>query len=296
MLALPARVDGKTVAFAVVELPFAPILATFHAARISGAHLDLRQGDGRGDLQIASVGTVSGNSIGDLGEPIAGSNLRIAKAEPEYFIVAPRSFWLLALLTALCLIGGFFALWLRQVGLHSALKMLQRSSKSNEPEITLTEAIKQQAAEPQAADAKPVAAPKAVAAHDNEAVVVVDRSIFRTYDIRGVLGKTLTTGVARQIGRAIGSEAQQRGLKEIAVGRDGRLSGPDLAGALIEGLRATGFDVIDIGAAPTPVLYFATYHLNIGSGIDGHRQPQSAGLQRLQDRAWRRDAGRKRDP
>jgi phosphomannomutase/phosphoglucomutase len=267
MLALPAHVDGKTVAFAVVELPFASILATFHAARISGAHLDLRQGDGRGDLQIASVGTASGNSIGDLGEPIPGSNLRIAKAEPEYFIVAPRSFWLLALLTALCLIGGFVALWLRQVGLHSALMTLQRPSKSNEPEITLAEAIKQQTAEPQAADAEPVAAPKAVAAHDNEAVVVVDPSIFRMYDIRGVVGQSLTPAATRAIGRAIGSEARDRGLHEIVVGRDGRLSGPELVAALIAGLRSTGIDVIDIGAAPTPVTYFAGYHLNTGSGI-----------------------------
>ncbi len=120
---------------------------------------------------------------------------------------------------------------------------------------------------PAAVAAKPKPAPRPA-----DADVPVDRSIFRAYDIRGVLGKTLSTGVARQIGRAIGSEAQQRGLKEIAVGRDGRLSGPDLAGALIEGLRSAGCDVIDIGAAPTPVLYFATYHLNIGSGRDGDRK------------------------
>jgi phosphomannomutase/phosphoglucomutase len=96
-----------------------------------------------------------------------------------------------------------------------------------------------------------------------------------------VVGKTLTPQVAREIGRAIGSEAQNRGLKEIAVGRDGRLSGPEMAGALIEGLRAAGCDVIDIGAAPTPVLYFATYHLNIGSGVSvtgSHNPPDYNGF------------------
>ena len=283
MLALPALVDGKTVAFAVVELPFAPILATFHAARISGAHLDLRQGDGRGDLQIASVGTASGNSIGDLGEPIPGSNLRIAKAEPEYFIVAPHSFWLLALLTALCLIGGFVALWLRQVGLHSALMTLQRSSKSNEPEITLSEAIQQQTVAPQTTNARPSGElkAKAVAADDNAGIVVVDPSIFRMYDIRGVVGQSLTTATTRAIGRAIGSEARDRGLHEIVVGRDGRLSGPELVSALIAGLRSTGIDVIDIGAAPTPVTYFAGYHLNTGSGISvtgSHNPPDYNGF------------------
>ena len=109
----------------------------------------------------------------------------------------------------------------------------------------------------------------------------VDRSIFRAYDIRGVVGKTLTKGVARLIGRAIGSEARARGLQEIVVARDGRLSGPDLVGALIEGLRSTGCDVIDIGAAPTPVLYFATFQLNTGSGVmvtGSHNPPDYNGF------------------
>ncbi|MFI4970852.1 MAG: hypothetical protein ACHP7D_11660, partial [Lysobacterales bacterium] len=114
MLALPAHVDGDTVAFAVVELPFEPILKIFRAADSSDVRLDLRQGDGRGDLIIAGVGAGSGNSIGDLGEPIPGSRLRIAKAEPDYFIVVPRNFGLDALLTVLCVLGGFAALWLRQ--------------------------------------------------------------------------------------------------------------------------------------------------------------------------------------
>jgi phosphomannomutase/phosphoglucomutase len=109
----------------------------------------------------------------------------------------------------------------------------------------------------------------------------VDRSIFRAYDIRGVVGKTLTKGVARLIGRAIGSEARARGLQEIAVARDGRLSGPELVSALIEGLRSTGCDVIDIGAAPTPVLYFATFQLNTGSGVmvtGSHNPPDYNGF------------------
>jgi phosphomannomutase/phosphoglucomutase len=281
MLALPVRIGGKTAAFAVVELPFAPIMATFHAAQISGAHLDLRQGDGRGDQQIASVGTASGNSIGDLGEPIPGSTLRIAKAEPEYFIVAPHSFWLLTWLTALCLIGGFVALWLRHVGLQSALTMLQRLSKSNEPEITLAEAITQHREEPHATHAQPIIAPEPLSAHDNEAVVAIDPGIFRMYDIRGVVGQSLTAVTTRAIGRAIGSEARDRGLHEIVVGRDGRLSGPELVGALIAGLRSTGIDVIDIGAAPTPVTYFAGFHLNTGSGISvtgSHNPPDYNGF------------------
>lgn len=276
MIALPARVDGELRAFAVVEWPFAPILATFERTPISDARLDLRQGDGRGDLAIASVGN-GGSSVADLGVPIPGTILRIGKAEPEYFIVAPRHLALLVALTLLCLLGGAAALWLRQVGMHKTLALLQRSPRSTFPEITLAEAIKQQPADlpPAAAASVPSAAARA------EDAVTVDPGIFRMYDIRGVVGQGLSIGVARLIGRAIGSEARARDLTEIVVGRDGRLSGPDLTAALIAGLRSTGMDVIDIGAAPTPVTYFAGYHLRTGSGISvtgSHNPPDYNGF------------------
>ncbi len=92
-------------------------------------------------------------------------------------------------------------------------------------------------------------------------------SIFRAYDIRGIVGQTLTTQIVKQIGQAIGSEAAIRGQNKVVVARDGRLSGPDLVAALTEGLKATGREVIDIGMMPTPVLYFATYYLKTGTGV-----------------------------
>ena len=91
--------------------------------------------------------------------------------------------------------------------------------------------------------------------------------IFRAYDIRGVVGETLTPDGARDIGRAIGSEAYDRAQQTVVVGYDGRESSPELAAALVEGLRTSGRDVIDIGRVPTPVLYFATHHLETGSGV-----------------------------
>lgn len=91
--------------------------------------------------------------------------------------------------------------------------------------------------------------------------------IFRAYDIRGIAGESLTTDIAYEIGRAIGSEAYYRGEQTVIVGRDGRLSGPDLTNALIRGLVATGRDVKDIGMVPTPVLYFAAQYLGSGSGV-----------------------------
>ncbi|UTA80406.1 phosphomannomutase/phosphoglucomutase [Halomonas sp. XH26] len=89
----------------------------------------------------------------------------------------------------------------------------------------------------------------------------VPASIFRAYDIRGIVGDTLSEATTELIGRAIGSEAAARGEQTVIVARDGRLSGPHLQAALIRGLTASGRDVIDIGMVPTPVLYFATHTL-----------------------------------
>ncbi|CAM3339225.1 phosphomannomutase/phosphoglucomutase [Cupriavidus taiwanensis] len=86
----------------------------------------------------------------------------------------------------------------------------------------------------------------------------LDPSIFKAYDIRGIVGKTLTRDVARQIGLSFGSAAAEAGEKAVVVGRDGRLSGPDLISGLIEGLRASGMDVIDLGMVATPMVYLAT--------------------------------------
>ncbi len=84
----------------------------------------------------------------------------------------------------------------------------------------------------------------------------IDASIFKAYDIRGIVGKTIDEALAENLGRAFGSEALAAGERAVAVGRDGRLSGPALAAALIRGLVATGLDVVDLGAVTTPMLYY----------------------------------------
>ncbi|MBV1910969.1 MAG: phosphomannomutase/phosphoglucomutase [Kangiellaceae bacterium] len=95
----------------------------------------------------------------------------------------------------------------------------------------------------------------------------ISDSIFRAYDIRGIVGDTLDENIVREIGRAIGSEAFERGEQRIVVARDGRLSGPSLLEALKSGLVDSGRDVIDIGEVPTPLLYFATHYLDSSSGV-----------------------------
>jgi len=110
---------------------------------------------------------------------------------------------------------------------------------------------------------------------------VIAPEIFKAYDIRGVVGKTLTTEVVGAIGQALGSEAVRRGQKSIAVGRDGRLSGPELATALARGINAAGIDVLDIGRVPTPLAYFAAYELGCNSAVSvtgSHNPPDYNGI------------------
>ncbi|MEP1215221.1 MAG: phosphomannomutase/phosphoglucomutase [Marinobacter sp.] len=95
----------------------------------------------------------------------------------------------------------------------------------------------------------------------------VSDTIFRAYDIRGIVGETLTPDIVTVIGRAIGSEAMARGQDRLCIGYDGRHSSPELADALARGVMATGCNVIQVGAVPTPVLYFATHELDTGSGV-----------------------------
>jgi phosphomannomutase/phosphoglucomutase len=108
--------------------------------------------------------------------------------------------------------------------------------------------------------------------------------IFKAYDIRGIVDKTLTEEAAEVIGRALGTIAHGKGVTQFVVGRDGRHSGPRLAAALTRGLVATGMDVIDIGVVATPMVYFATYQFDTGSGVmvtGSHNPPEYNGLKMM---------------
>lgn len=99
------------------------------------------------------------------------------------------------------------------------------------------------------------------------AAPTVPASIFRAYDIRGIVGDTLTAEIAYWIGRAIGSQSIAEGEPNVAVGRDGRLSGPELVAQLIQGLADSGCHVSDVGMVPTGALYFAANVLEGKSGV-----------------------------
>jgi phosphomannomutase / phosphoglucomutase len=112
----------------------------------------------------------------------------------------------------------------------------------------------------------------------------VSPSIFKAYDIRGIVDTTLTESTVRLVGLALGTRAKSKGIKEVVVGRDGRLSGPRLIAALSQGFCEAGVDVVDIGMVPTPVVYFATYHLGCGTGVavtGSHNPPEYNGLKMM---------------
>ncbi|MBL8527913.1 MAG: phosphomannomutase/phosphoglucomutase [Burkholderiales bacterium] len=110
------------------------------------------------------------------------------------------------------------------------------------------------------------------------------KDIFKAYDIRGIVGQTLTPEYAHAIGHAIGSTALDRDVSTIAIGRDGRLSGPSLAAALARGVQSAGVNVIDVGRVATPMLYFAAHELGSESGVmvtGSHNPPDYNGLKMM---------------
>lgn len=165
-----------------------------------------------------------------------------------------------------------------------ARPLINEDSKSNgsesSPNPSLEESNNGQADTPLS---ESTSASKSEALDINEDLVsqAIPPEIFREYDIRGVMGKSLSAENAFIIGKAIGSEAYSRGEQSIIVGRDGRLSSPTLHQALVDGLLASGRDVIDLGMVPTPLVYFATHTLSSRSGVmvtGSHNPPEHNGF------------------
>lgn len=263
-LVMPLGPPQQAQAWAWVELPFAPLRERFDAISPAGGRIDLRQGDDHGNVQLFSHGTSSAVAE-PTSKPVAGSVFSVGAGLPDAFIVLPRVWPLAALLALLGLGAGGFLLRLR---------LVRREQVMDEPEeVPLPE--RTPAPAPARSPVPPAAAPPAAP------VAAVDPSIFRAYDVRGVVGKSLNKDVARALGQSIGTLMGEKGLREIVVGRDGRLSGPELAGALADGLREAGIDVIDIGAVPTPVVYYAAYRFNTGCGVavtGSHNPPDYNGF------------------
>jgi len=243
--------------------------------------------------RVGSAGPISGSLA------IKNSRLTIAWGTQEPFRFFGMEGWLAPLLAtcgALSLLAGLFFIRSRPQLFGDMAQRFQRAETDVKPNDARPMGSKQttRLAEATAVKLQQVLATEKAAAlaqaeedfatGDNKPRgpnVAIDTSIFRAYDIRGIVGAGLSEPVVELIGRALGTEVLAKGLREMVVARDGRLSGPALSSALIRGLRSTGCDVIDIGAVPTPVLYFGTHHLQTGCGVmvtGSHNPPDYNGL------------------
>ncbi|HEY4090670.1 MAG TPA: phosphomannomutase/phosphoglucomutase [Luteibacter sp.] len=275
----PIQVGGAMRAWAWLEYPFEGMASRFANVSPHGGRLELRQGDGPGSLSLIAQGSKSGD-VGPSGQRVAGTALYVFAAMPRAFIVIPHSVVLAALLALIGLAGGAVLLWARSrpapaIEPAPEEKEVLVAEVQRKPRLPPTPGASEAGAE------RPVLARAATAPSPAAAPAVVDPAIFRAYDIRGVVGTTLTADVARQIGQAIGAVMRERDLHEIVVGRDGRLSGQELAGALGDGLRDAGIDVVELGVVPTPLVYFACYHLGTGCGVavtGSHNPPDHNGF------------------
>jgi len=260
-----------------VRLPLSHLSAGFDAAPLpDGTYLALRQGNYNvGERGLASLG--QGAEV--LAHAIGKTGLRVAAAAPDK---EPGPAGLGAIncivVAVLALILGGLALLAARGGVRvpKLVKRGQEPSAHDEP--TLGQTLQR---DPLPVAPRVATAAAAAGSSVERAPIEVDPGIFRAYDIRGIVGTNLDASVAEAIGQAIGSVMQSQDLSDIVVGRDGRLSGPELADGLIRGLRRAGRNVIDIGMVPTPVAYFAAYHLHAGSSVavtGSHNPPDYNGF------------------
>lgn len=278
-LALAQRVRGgqsRLLGYVWFDWPLATLEKVIKQADPGDGGVALRIGAAPAGLVLLANG--HHRALADqqtTGRPVRGSVFWVSSAVPLAPIVLPRHWLWLVVLAIIALLVGAIMLRAR----FRTRSSTPTPTPSEEPMLS-EKTVPAAAATPADADAVP--APDHKGKADSEPVAVeVDASIFRAYDIRGVVGSQLSADVARALGQAIGEVMREKDLTQIVVGRDGRLSGPELAGALAEGLRAAGIDVIDVGAVPTPLVYFAAYQFNTGCGVavtGSHNPPDYNGF------------------
>ncbi len=264
-IAAPAKAGDRVVGVVYVQLPSSELTAGLDTiGMVSDTYLGLRQGGvtlwERGDQRYA-------DSAERMAAPVSDSGMRLVAGTPP----PPAQALGLGPLTAL--IAALLFAFLIYVAVRIARLPVGTSEADSSP--TLLEAV--------ANEPSDMAGPLALGIQEAAKVkpVKIDHSIFRAYDIRGVVGKTLDRSVAEIIGQSVGSLMQEQNLHDIVIGRDGRLSGPEMVEGLVAGLRKAGINVIDIGMAPTPVVYFGAYHLRTGCCISvtgSHNPPDYNGF------------------
>ncbi|MGH8049132.1 MAG: phosphomannomutase/phosphoglucomutase [Arenimonas sp.] len=258
-LATPVNDEqGQLLSVAYVRLPLKDLVAPIANAAPAGSYISLRQG--RHDVAEAGDAEVLRTSI-DIGAvEIAGTPLKVIAIAPD----APAGLGGLKgigefVLGLIFMVSGFVVAFLPKL---MKAKTATELEKVEEPTLAQLQEV--------GGIARPDEKPVFVRPTEERAAVakiLVNRNIFRAYDIRGVMGETLDAAIAKLIGHAVGSLMHEKNIRSVVIGRDGRLSSPELSQALIDGLRLAGRDVIDLGLVPTPVVYFGTFHLRTGTGI-----------------------------
>lgn len=256
-----------------VQLPMSALGGVLDVTEEKHSYLGLRQGQtdvlSHGDTTLASTAEINAVAIAKTPWRVVAS---APLAEKGLFSAGGIGELVLALLFVLFSVGCWFAprILQRRSGLEST------DAEGEGADMTL-EQMKQ--AGVIAAQAPPV--PEFNIKESLQPKVPLERSIFRAYDIRGIIGVNLDPGVACKVGEAVGTILVEKGLRGIVVGYDGRLSSPAMAEGLCEGLASTGIEVINIGQVPTPVVYFAANTGEFTSGISvtgSHNPPDYNGL------------------
>ena len=275
-VAVPVVDAGQTLGVVYLRQPLAPLVAAVKDMAPAGAYLALRQGA----YNVIESGTVEDLKFRaeEGAVSIAGSPLRVVAVAPPVQLGMFGAGGLAEFGLAVLLIGAGLGLFLWQRRRAAAASGEVGKIVAKPTEMTLAEL------QSSGGIVAPEAA-KVVRATSGEAAaepgLTLDRSIFRAYDIRGVVGTTLDPDIARLIGQAIGSVMQEKNQRGIVIGRDGRLSSPAMASALIEGLRKAGREVTDIGEVPTPMAYFGSFHLRTGCCVSvtgSHNPPDYNGF------------------
>jgi phosphomannomutase/phosphoglucomutase len=264
--------DGRPIRIAYLRQATTALAEVVKDAAPSGAYLALRQNT----FNVVESGTTEELKFRaeDDAAPIPSTGWRVVAVAPpvDAGMFGLRGFGEAGLaLLYLALAGGLWWFLRRR---EAAAGLAQPEGKP--AEMTLSELR-------EAGHLEAPEAPKARVTTEQAAApgVALDRSIFRAYDIRGVVGQSLDAGIARLVGQAVGSVMQDKGQRSIVIGRDGRLSSPEMAAALIDGLRKAGREVIDIGEVPTPMAYFGSFHLRTGCCISvtgSHNPPDYNGF------------------
>jgi phosphomannomutase/phosphoglucomutase len=276
-IAVPIVEGAQMLGVVYLREPLSALNKLAEGAAPKGGYVALRQGS----YNVFEAGDKEAlrNHPEASPEAIAGTQMRVVAMAPDadsgqFGAGGLGEFGIAAFL--LLLAGGLLFWSKRAAKVAVAKPVVEAPIEAAPAEPTLAEL---HAAGKAAAPAAPK--PPSTAQQAAMAGIALDRSIFRAYDIRGLVGVTLDANIARLIGQAIGSVMHEKNQKQVVVGRDGRLSSGSMAAGLIEGLRKSGREVIDIGEVPTPIAYFGSFHLRTGCCVEvtgSHNPPDYNGF------------------